>query len=586
MEEASQTVNLSSDELYKQVCAADITDLDDYFKELKRAAEEKEQKAINYIDSPFPHPWWSPYDSNAPKPKTLDEWSVVDIVNDIKQKPNWAEKFCDESIRNKWVSEIKSQLKPLTVSVDVLLKLIFGQIEWELDQETKITPFRLIVDDRIVISDLSIDKNVQETLIEQVNELKDGFRISDNIDEEILDYHPGTNKQVIDLVHPSLYPLQYGVTPVYDDSKELVIHPYDSARVLVKNVNEWGESRNFQWLPSVFKYNPDLKKFEIKSYINNLHPIKYKSIYDTIEKVFTSVIPGLSHVLSLHGTEQYLRIGWEGYAVYTQEYYDGLKKIFANSTDGYDSDEVKAYEKDKLQKLRHPSITYERPSMNVIDVKKFDELKVITKLADIELTPENSKYSGGSWHVEGTISEDVVATIIYYYDLENITESNLSFRSGFGDPVYEQEDTEFCKKIYGLSDEDPMNKVLGSIEAKNNRVLIFPNIFQHKVEPFELVDKTKKGFRRIMAFFIVDPYNKNVISTERVPIQQKLWWNEKELISSEIKDKIKQLNKDLPQSLKQVKEIREKLMKERSLKVDLTQDYDHPYERVFSLCEH
>ncbi|EGV62988.1 hypothetical protein CANTEDRAFT_114303 [Yamadazyma tenuis ATCC 10573] len=39
--------------------------------------------------------------------------------------------------------------------------------------------------------------------------------------------------------------------------------------------------------------------------------------------------------------------------------------------------------------------------------------KVIVKLANIELTPENSTYAGGSWHLEGCINEDIVAIVLY-----------------------------------------------------------------------------------------------------------------------------------------------------------------------------
>lgn len=535
------------------------------------------------IDSPFPHPWWSPFDSESPQAKTVDEWNIINISNDIKLKPDWVNKFKNEQIRSKWESEIKAKVNP-TVPIDSFIKLIFDQLEWTIEQEKSISPFKISVDDRIVVSDSSIDETLQKSFIKQVDELKASFKISNDLDEEVLDYHPGTNNQVIDLVHPSLYPLQYGVTPVFNESGELVIHQYDSAKVVVKNVNQWGESKNFQWLPSIFKYNQSLKKFEFKSYINNLHPIKNKSIYDSIEKIFTSILPGLNHVLSLHATKEHIRIKFEDDEIYDEKYHEGLKKFYEN--DKNDEEGYEAYEKEKLQYLQPPRIHYEKPTTNIIDVRKFNELKVITKIADIELTPENPKYNGGSWHVEGTISEDIIATIIYYYDFDNITESKLSFRAGFDNPEYEQNDYIFCEQIYGVRDEDSMSKVLGGIEAKSNRILIFPNIFQHKVEPFELVDKSKKGYRRIMALFIVDPFNKNVITTNKVPIQQKNWWNENEIINTEIKDKIKQLNKDLPQSLKQVKEVREKLMSERSVEIDASEEYDHPYERTFSLCEH
>jgi hypothetical protein len=90
-------------------------------------------------------------------------------------------------------------------------------------------------------------------------------------------------------------------------------------------------------------------------------------------------------------------------------------------------------------------------------------------------------------------------------------------------------------------------------------LLAFPNIFQHKVEPFELVDKSKNGHRKILVFFIVDPGVK-ITSTKDIPYGA---------------GKI---------SLKEAKEHRLKLMKERKF---FTKKMDEEYfERPFSLCEH
>ena len=71
--------------------------------------------------------------------------------------------------------------------------------------------------------------------------------------------------------------------------------------------------------------------------------------------------------------------------------------------------------------------------VDLLDLKKdFPELKVIVKLANIELTPKNPTYRGGSWHVEGCDNEKIVATILYYYEMDNIVESSISFRAAFG----------------------------------------------------------------------------------------------------------------------------------------------------------
>ena len=45
-----------------------------------------------------------------------------------------------------------------------------------------------------------------------------------------------------------------------------------------------------------------------------------------------------------------------------------------------------------------------------------------------------------------------------------------------------------------------MVREIGGIEAKEDRVVVFPNMFQHHVDPFELKDKTKPGHRKILCF--------------------------------------------------------------------------------------
>lgn len=171
------------------------------------------------------------------------------------------------------------------------------------------------------------------------------------------------------------------------------------------------------------------------------------------------------------------------------------------------------------------------PVTKDFDVRDFSRLKVMVKLANIELTPENPKYPGGSWHVEGTINEDIVATILYYYDLENIKDSKLSFRADIEVPLYEQHNIKYCEDFFGFKDEDTLSRHVGAVEAKRERVIVFPDYFHHHVDAFELEDTLKPGTRKILCFFLVDPYNDIVKSTKIVPPQKREWVEDKELMT-------------------------------------------------------
>ncbi|KAJ6633832.1 hypothetical protein Bhyg_16969 [Pseudolycoriella hygida] len=198
-----------------------------------------------------------------------------------------------------------------------------------------------------------------------------------------------------------------------------------------------------------------------------------------------------------------------------------------------------------------------------------NRLSVIIKLANIELTPKKPKYKGGVWHVEGTESEAIVATGILYYSMENVTESLLKFRAAVDDPPYEQDDREGVYQVFGLENEGPLNQKLGSIVAREGRCIAFPNVYQHKVAPFELADKTKNGHRKILVFFLIDPM-KRVISTRNIAPQNPIW-DDKPADRFTI-------------TLDQAKKYREDLMSERKYVRD--EQNRELYEREFSLCEH
>jgi hypothetical protein len=143
------------------------------------------------------------------------------------------------------------------------------------------------------------------------------------------------------------------------------------------------------------------------------------------------------------------------------------------------------------------------------------------------LTPDNPTYPGGQWHVEGLLNE-------------NITESRLSFRARESDRRLDQDDQRWrqdgedhsCispedlkvredarREIYG--DEEGLVNV-GSVRARTGQCVGFPNVLAHKVEPFQLADATRPGYRKTISIFLVDPAL-SILSTSRVPPQQAHW---------------------------------------------------------------
>ena len=71
---------------------------------------------------------------------------------------------------------------------------------------------------------------------------------------------------------------------------------------------------------------------------------------------------------------------------------------------------------------------HEPYTITLEDKFRLQGLQVIVKINSIELTPNKPVYPGSSWQLEGQLNEHVVATAIYSFEVENITETRISFR--------------------------------------------------------------------------------------------------------------------------------------------------------------
>lgn len=304
-----------------------------------------------------------------------------------------------------------------------------------------------------------------------------------NIPEK--EWYRSTDDKVLDLVDPSLYCIQYGQT--YNSSTNQVVKrpKIDSSNLVVDD---------FQWIPSEF--NVTNGKVTIKSYINNLEPITNKKLYNEISALFEKILPIINRLINAEENNQF------------QEPKDGW---FFKDGGGV--------------LLKNPIFTpkqYEAPFETKWDLMNMN-LQVFVKIGGIALDP-GQKYDGGKWHLEGTDSEKIVATGIYYYDFENITDSKISFRCAFDvdDIDYLQNDFSLFENVYGLTEDSTCDQLLGSVNCVPGRCVVFLNTLQHKVQPFKLIDNSKPGHRKSIAFFLVNPTIK-VASTRDIQPQQCDW---------------------------------------------------------------
>lgn len=117
---------------------------------------------------------------------------------------------------------------------------------------------------------LYYDNYLPETLARSVEDHLDAL-----LHEKPLDLHPGSDGQVVDLIHPSLFPYIKGLSPISDNDEFSKCVPID------------GE---YSWLPSDFHID-ESGGVVIGSYINNLDQNKYPHLYFDIAQIFQTILP-------------------------------------------------------------------------------------------------------------------------------------------------------------------------------------------------------------------------------------------------------------------------------------------------------
>ncbi|MCJ1445848.1 MAG: hypothetical protein MMC23_006353 [Stictis urceolatum] len=557
----------------------------------------------------------------------LRELKMMQIMNQITDKTDWETKVFDDAVASKWKQEAVD-FKGHDVTQQ-MMDWVVDELRWKA-KDFKETRMLTVYDGDVVKSDDAVPSSFKLALQAAVETLE-------NIPEANKDYHPGSDGKVLDLVHPSLFALVYGHSRILPDAlvpledckafigKGSVLEPRPEEETTQQNRQGWWRrtikaySQKFQWLPCDVELRQDAsddgQSWKITSYINNLDPQKHQDMYVLVEKLIAMAVPlwnkSLDPLKNRYNRPKLERIQYK-----TVKYDPGDKDFDEEWPEQGEDEDYADFEarEDAFQQRRR-----EFKKLVIPEPGKFEEpdgrpgydpmslhedfgrrgLQIIVKLANIHLTPEKPEYSGGTWHVEGQLNEHICATALYYYDVDNISDSYLSFRQlvsqdDASDVSYEQDDHDWLQEVFGCDNRESAMQKSGSVLCKEGRIVTFPNILQHRVEPFRLKDPAKPGHRKIVALFLVDPHIR-VISTANIPPQQRDWWYE--LVSRDAQNPISHLPAELrknvqdtmdndafPISLDKAKEYRLELMEERKAFVDAKEGEFQA--QMFSLCEH
>ncbi|KAH7110511.1 hypothetical protein B0J13DRAFT_489695 [Dactylonectria estremocensis] len=602
----------------------------------------------------------------------IREVCMLRLVEEITNKPEWWKKIREPNIATKWKDEAldidwASYVRHgdfTTAMADSCINEIRKKAD--IYEQAGLVPV-LDYSACIIKSDRLITEELRHELIAAVEALE-------NVPEEEKDWHPGSNKQVLNLVHPSLCPLVYGRSRILLDKRIGVQDcldycglgqaiPMPDCSELIKEtttgprtnaVRIWGLhlpppdrsvpflSPKFQWLPCDVVLDND-GGVKIDSYINNLHPIKHTQLYPLIERFIAKALPAwdLAYRWPTEFRVQRLSTDDAQYVCQAQDICtssdwgcsqsnrplgDGEPPRLQHEEDDPDYERSERAELDNAWfnkthpvpvpepdeasaahgRSRSGSRYYRLPasstfnlSANHIKERGFfngaSRIQVIVKLANIQLTPDKPYYRGGSWHVEGQLNEHICATALFYYDNDNITESRLAFRTSANAEDlrmglrYDQNDYYSIERTFAIRPRTPDDNIqeIGSILTREGRAIIFPNLYQHRVRPFGLADRSRPGHRKILALFLVDPAIP-IISTANVPPQQRHWWlGEQHIMSSSLPRELNEMildSADFPIDETEAKSLRDELMAERTV---LQGDLDGKLREVgWNFCEH
>ncbi|KAF7977248.1 hypothetical protein HWV62_4363 [Athelia sp. TMB] len=495
----------------------------------------------------------------------LREFAMMRLMNAITDKPGWNSKVFDEEIVAKWKSEAMSASGVTDEARDqeggaidnALSEDMVDYCICELRYKSLAfgeTGVVTAYDGDVVKSDHIVSEELRQALKSAAAPLEQVGPIHQ-------DWHPGSDGMVLDLVHPSLFPVVYGTSRILKDS---IVGLHQGVELCGKGevlpvppvpVAPWTRayhtpdqfSTKFQWLPCQVEFTGDGGEVKITSYINNLHPKENQPLYDVIEKIIAKAIVLWNRTLDplvVRFAKTPLRIPFEG------PEYGNIDDIPLADRPAQGPEENDYHYEERLHEL-------------------------------VLISPPVGEY------------EDPEETELF--DLRNITESRLAFRQQsqveMYDIGYRQGRHRWLQEIFGCENEESSVQYVGDVVTKQGRLITFPNVFQHRVAPFKLADPTKPGHRKLLALFLVDPHIQ-IISSAHVPCQRRDWWAD-ELGRSgalpgklplEIVQEVTASVDDFPISLQDAKKLRLELMEERKgYDVKLDNKF---HEETFSLCEH
>ncbi|KAJ2587212.1 hypothetical protein H4R99_008229, partial [Coemansia sp. RSA 1722] len=480
--------------------------------------------------------------------KTKTEMKMIKASAEIRSSPEWEDALDNKTIREQWIAEMKDKRKLTDKQAAYVVAELFYYAKLQASARSCGSDAKPSGVNMLWYTDIPENSDLAQEFNASLSKMLEKLPKAQYC-------QPRKNKYDVfeQIVDPSLYSLVYESTPILpkpmtSPQEALHLPSYGTvpgsiegwrqavcdlnASMTVKDKGKDSEqsvttAANFvpfnekyleltdptagHWLPTDIYVNQD-GSVDFKSYINNIHPEENADMYTSISKIISKAIPLLEQALTDWEHPRDLRIPYdydnclefptehpatlEGkFDVYSNEYYQAVDEWIDTIIDTTPDPE-------EFVEPERPLVPYSLRNKNLQVVVEITD-KIITSLSD-------------------TASENIIAIAEYYYDskgekpltiefLEAIKADLDSIEDGYDMLVY---NTLYGFRTYGIG--DLYDQSAGSIDAKQGRLVCYPNVYEQDRHYGD-------GSIKRLKMYFVDP-SVRIVSTAIVPPQQKDWW--------------------------------------------------------------
>ncbi|KAJ2234444.1 hypothetical protein IWW45_003416, partial [Coemansia sp. RSA 485] len=495
------------------------------------------------------------YDTCEVPWKTKTEMNMLKVSAELRSTPDWLNKIVDKNTRTRWIGKIKCENQLNNKQASYVIAELFYYAKLQAAARCCGGDARLSVADMVWYTDISQDSDLAQEFNASLSKMLETMPKA-RYYRPVSDEDNRIPEQIVD---PSLYSLVYDSTPILakpmTSPQEALCLPsfgtvpgsIDGWRQAVCSLNAsmaekdngrgseqsktpaasfvpfnekylgLVDSSSRHWLPTDIYVNQD-GSVDFKSYINNIHPEKHADMYMSISKIISKAIPLLEQVLTDWEHPRDLRIPYD-YAncvsitnyhpsicggIYDICSYEYNNFVYDRAVeDWYDSIVNNVKDPEGFVEPERPLVPYSLRNKN---------LQVVVEITDKDTPP-----------LASTASENIIATAVYYYEVNSEETPNIEFLEGIegkANRIDSIDDLVTHNIVFGIFPEEYGENIhtqsAGNIDVKKGRLVCYPNVYRLHMDDYSAI------LKRLTIYF-VDP-SVRIVSTSIVPPQQKDWW--------------------------------------------------------------